>query len=113
MRNDVANYVFRQLSACWIQTGLDGTPQQWWSRHGEALCREVVGHARVPSYGSARAIRDMARNPLRIPHYTREDGVQDMTPGEIRRIILRWIERLGHANNGGQTGQGGVDGEKA
>lgn len=67
--------------------------QPYLSVHEEELADEVARHAHIPSYGSARAVRDMARRPWQVPHYTRDDGVESMTPGEVRRICLDWLAK--------------------
>lgn len=66
-------------------------PEAYFRLHMEEIADEVVRHAHVPSYGSARAVKDMARRPWQVPHYTHDDGVESMTPGEIKRICLDWL----------------------
>ena len=67
--------------------------EAYFRMHAEEIGDAVAAQAHVPSYGSARAVRDMAMRPWQVPHYTRDDGVQSMTPGQIKRICLDWLAK--------------------
>lgn len=70
-----------------------GNADMLWQRHRNEIADEVVRNARIPSLGSARAVKEYAMRPWKgAPKYTRDDGVADMTVGEIKRICLDWIE---------------------
>ena len=64
-----------------------------WHKYKEKIADEVVSHARIPSSGSSRAMKDYAMKPWKIPHYTRDDGVRDLGVERIKRIILDWLNQ--------------------
>ena len=65
--------------------------EAFYRRHREAIADEVVKYARAPSPGSRRFIREYAMKPWQMPRFTKDDGVQDMSVGEIKRICLGWL----------------------
>jgi len=96
---DVYRAIQHPFTMAWIEFERErgaklGMPAEAYFRmHMEEIADEVCRHAHVPSYGSARAVRDMVRRPWQVPHYTRDDGVESMPPGQIKNICLDWLAK--------------------
>ena len=62
-----------------------------WYRFKEAIADEVAKYARIPSTGSSRYIKEYTRHPWKLPHFTKDDGVEDMSVEQIKRICQDWL----------------------
>ena len=62
-----------------------------WHRHQAEIADEVVRHARIPSL-SSKDMMEMAMQPWKHIHHTQDDGVEEMSIEEIKRICLHWLE---------------------
>lgn len=62
-----------------------------WYKFKEAIADEVAKSARIPSTGSSRYIKEYVRHPWKLPRFTKDDGVEDMSVEQIKRICLDWL----------------------
>ncbi len=88
---ETRQFIHTAFLRAWRELGRAGNAQSYWTRNEAALCAEIVRNAPKPS--PARALRDYALRPDRgFREPAREDGVRQMTYGELKRLIARFLD---------------------
>ena len=64
-----------------------------WEVNEVSIADAVVNQATIPSQFSNEAMIQRAMYPWKEVHYTRDDGVANMSIEQVKRICLEWLEK--------------------